>query len=97
MLCLGMVKLVGEYLFTSSKDENSSNSPKSKLKNIDLAYSILGVRCYTPMSEVRKAYLKLMKECHPDKYGDRDILLKIEMEEKTKLLNWAYNEIKAIA
>jgi DnaJ-class molecular chaperone len=90
-----MAKLLGGYILnpkTYTSEEETET--KIKLRSIDLAYSILDVKCYTPMNEVKKRYLQLMKEFHPDRYsGDA----KTEMEEKTKLINWAYSEIKAIA
>lgn len=60
--------------------------------NINEAYSILGLKPGASQAEVKQAYRKLVKTWHPDRFGDRK--LKLEAEEKIKLINEAYNQLK---
>jgi len=60
----------------------------------EMAYCILRVQEDCSAKDIRKAYLSLMKKFHPDNYTTASILIQEKMSEKTKLINWAYNEIK---
>jgi len=73
-----------------SQYENKRNSQ-------ELALSILGVSANTQIREVRKAYLSLIKQCHPDKFAKAEYRIQEEMSERTKLVNWAYDELKKIS
>ena len=53
-------------------------------------YDVLGVKPYATNSEIKSAYLKKVKEYHPDVYeGDKDFAL-----QKTAEINEAYNTLK---
>jgi DnaJ-class molecular chaperone len=54
-------------------------------------YSILGLQKGADDSEIRKQYLKLSKQYHPDKVSDD---LKVEYEEKFKEVSRAYEILK---
>ena len=55
-------------------------------------YKVLGVSPTASDDEVKKAYRKLARKYHPDKYADSD--LKELAEEKMKEVNYAYEQIQ---
>src|SRR5262245_26831866 len=57
------------------------------------AYSILGVAPTASPQEIRRRYLHLVQEWHPDKHN-QDPVAQWRANEKTKLLNEAYPRIK---
>jgi len=95
MVCFTMMKKFIHIFFDVQNLEysdytNSRNSQHSAL-------SVLGVSPNTEIREVRKAYLSLIKKCHPDKFITAEHHIQEEMSEKTKLINWAYEELKNIS
>lgn len=60
------------------------------------ALSILGVEQNATKADIKRAYLKLIKEYHPDRLKAKGITgkLKEEYELKCKLINEAYNYLK---
>ena len=57
-------------------------------------YEILGVGRDTPLDEVRQAYHDLVRVWHPDRFSSDYRLSRIS-EEKLKLINEAYREVRA--
>jgi len=57
-------------------------------------YEILGVGRDTPLDQVRQAYRDLVRVWHPDRFSSDYRLARIS-EEKLKLINEAYSEIRA--
>jgi len=55
-------------------------------------YKVLGVDPTASDDEIKKAYRKLARKYHPDKYADSD--LKELAEEKMKEVNYAYEQIQ---
>lgn len=55
-------------------------------------YKVLGVDPSASDDEIKKAYRKLARKYHPDKYADSD--LKELAEEKMKEINYAYEQIQ---
>ncbi len=55
-------------------------------------YKVLGVEPTASDDDVKKAYRKLARKYHPDKYADSD--LKELAEEKMKEVNYAYEQIQ---
>lgn len=54
-------------------------------------YEILGLKPGASQEEIKKAYRTLIKQYHPDQYGDNP--LKSLAEEKTREINAAYGEL----
>ncbi len=54
-------------------------------------YEVLGVSENASMEEVKKAYKKLVKKYHPDRYVNNP--LQDLADEKLREINWAYDEI----
>ncbi len=46
-------------------------------KNIEIAFKRLGISIYSTYKEIRMAYLKLAKQYHPDKGGDKNMMAQI--------------------
>ena len=57
-------------------------------------YEVLGVKPGASQEEIKSAYRKLVKQYHPDQYGDNP--LKNLAEEKLAEINKAYDMIKII-
>ena len=55
-------------------------------------YEVLGVKPGASQEEIKSAYRKLVKQYHPDQYGDNP--LKNLAEEKLAEINKAYDMIK---
>jgi len=67
----------------SAKKRAQSNKPKSKPKNTVRFFSndprrVLGVNKDSSKSEIRKAYLRLALDHHPNKGGNENIFKKIQ-------------------
>jgi DnaJ domain len=54
------------------------------------AYEILGLSPLASVGEIKRAYRKRMKECHPDLFASMDQEAKLLAERWTKALNAAY-------
>jgi|GEM_PF-6600378 len=92
MLCLGILRIFSDCCSKRSK------TTKEDVKKVATPYQVLGVCEDATHREVKRAYIELMKMYHPDNYQSvNDCLLKEEMEEKSKLINWAYQEVKRSA
>lgn len=59
------------------------------------AYEILGLSPSASLAQVKQAYRKRMKECHPDLFAGMDQQAKDLAERWTKALNAAYSTLKA--
>lgn len=79
----------GGYSGRSGSSSQGINSRSDALR-------ILGLSNGASAAEIKRAYLKLMKEYHPDRLKAKGITgsLKKEYEEKCKLITEAYNYLK---
>jgi DnaJ-domain-containing protein 1 len=67
---------------SSSPSSSTSSSVSSSFSN---PYQVLGVSPFASDEEIRSAYLRMAKSCHPDRGGN---------VEEMKRINKAYEEIK---
>ncbi len=82
---------------SSSRSRQRSSSTSSQgISSRDDALRILGLGSGATAQDIKRAYLKLMKEYHPDRLKAKGITgsLKKEYEEKCKLITEAYNYLK---
>jgi DnaJ family protein C protein 7 len=82
--------------FGENGENTFENSNKNRLYTSGplSAYKILGVKPHAGHAEIRKAYLKLAAECHPDKWaatGSEEE--RIAAEERFKKVQAAYEEL----
>ena len=82
--------------FQTNKEQNytkntSSNSKYNEEKKVRF-YAILGLPSDASMQEVKQAYKKLVKRCHPDLFFDNPPLQQKAQEILTKI-NQAYDEL----
>ncbi len=82
------------YSYSSGRG-SGGDTPKSVSCRSD-ALSILGLSGKVTPQQIKRAYLKLIKEYHPDRLKARGITgsLQSEYEEKCKLITEAYNYLK---
>ena len=79
----------------SSYKENGTDKMRLNGSGPLSAYKILGVKPHAEHAEIRKAYLKLAAECHPDKWaatGSKEE--RSNAEERFKKIQAAYEELK---
>lgn len=67
---------------------------RAGVKDSRWACSILGVAEGASPEEIRRAYIKGMKDNHPDKAGDVDDTVRAILSERAKLLNIAYGMLR---
>lgn len=88
------------YLFdqTSSGSEQSQNNTHQRTTAtpppINDPYHVLGVQRNAPMTDVDKAYRRLMAKFHPDRVVQASDAIKAEAEERARAINTAYDKIK---
>lgn len=59
-----------------------------------LPHEILGVARDADGEAVQKAYLKLVREHHPDRAATSSAAIQSEASDRTKAINWAYERLK---
>lgn len=81
---------------SESHSHSSSTSNFEDIRSREDALRILGLSNNATSSEIKRQYLKLMKEYHPDRLKAKGISgkLKEEYENKCKLITSAYNYLK---
>lgn len=84
----GTSKSKKEYSYTK---DFSSDSPTQEEKKIRF-YAILGVPPDASSQEVKQAYKKLVKKCHPDLFFDNPPLRE-KAQEILRKINQAYEEL----
>lgn len=82
--------------FKNSNNANSSNSQPNSKVDAAFAYATLGISSQATNEEIKAAYLKNIKEYHPDKVASLGVELKKLAEKKTQDINSAYNFLKTL-
>lgn len=78
----------------SAPQQPSVPQKKAGKEKIALAFKILGLEPNASLTDVKQAYRTLLKKCHPDLFVNQSQLRK-QAEEKTQLINEAYNIIES--
>ncbi len=79
----------------SQSKQKSGNQPSSQMSESQ-ACSILKVSPQASNEEIKAAYLKIIKEYHPDRVANLGDELKELAEKKTQEINSAYNFLKKL-
>ena len=58
-------------------------------------YDILGITPSTPWAEIVSVKRRLVKEHHPDHLGDASCEERLAAEDRLRLINWAYTQVRA--
>ncbi|MCX6156316.1 MAG: J domain-containing protein [Candidatus Kapabacteria bacterium] len=80
----------------SSNHENSETVKNNSVMNKALAYSILEIPTNSSKEQIKSAYIKKIKEYHPDKVASMGTELRLLAEKKTKEINEAYSFLNRI-
>lgn len=89
---------VRPYLKADPKLEGGGGKPlpPKKEERLDgkLPHEILGVARDADGEAVQKAYLKLVREHHPDRAATSSLADQSAASDRTKAINWAYERLK---
>ncbi len=77
---------------SKTNDQQQKTKTERKTSRLDYAYAVLGLPSSASKIEILKAYRLLAKKYHPDTVQEE--FLKLELTEKFKEINWAYNLLK---
>ena len=67
------------------------------MKKIDYYRKLLNATKQTDLKELKSIYRNLMKDCHPDKFQDKEEEEKVAAEKKSKTVIEAYHFLVSIA
>lgn len=67
---------------------------KAEPQSVEYSYSVLGISTNATDAEVKKAYRKLVMECHPDHYANSTEEDCIRANERFRKVNEAYEAVK---
>jgi len=79
----------------SGAQENREPPPPVTEPETLTSYEILGVSAAASIAEIKLAYRRRIKECHPDRFGELDPASRQQAEEWTIALNAAYDALMA--
>jgi len=74
------------------EQQQQESRVERRQKKLEYAYAVLGLSSSATPDEIRKAYRSLALKYHPDTV--QEDFLKLELTEKFKEINWAYNLLR---
>jgi len=86
--------LKSEKKATPAPEQSTEPAPVTEPEELT-SYEILGVSASASLAEIKLAYRRRIKECHPDRFGELDPTSRQQAEEWTKALNAAYDALVA--
>ena len=76
----------------SNWQQQKKDADERKRKNLEYAYAVMGLPVSATADDLRMAYKELARRYHPDTV--QEDFLKLELTEKFKEINWAYNLLR---
>lgn len=76
----------------SSRQQQEQAAEERKRKGLERAFVVMGLSSSASADDIRKAYKELARRYHPDTVQEE--FLKLELTEKFKEINWAYNLLR---
>ena len=76
----------------SSRQQQEKEAEERKRKGLERAFVVMGLSSAASADDIRKAYKVLARKYHPDTV--QEDFLKLELTEKFKEINWAYNLLR---
>ncbi len=76
----------------SSRQQQEKAAEERKRKGLERAFVVMGLSSAASADDIRKAYKVLARKYHPDTV--QEDFLKLELTEKFKEINWAYNLLR---
>lgn len=73
------------------EDPPETEAPLGKSED---PYDILGITPSTPWAEIVSVKRRLVKEHHPDHLGDASCEERLAAEDRLRLINWAYTQVR---
>lgn len=89
-----VIQRIAWNLGVSTVDFNSLKAPYTRTKDINWAYTTLGIKPSATDSEIKKAYREMAKKYHPDTVANLGEDIKKKATEKFRAVNEAYEELK---
>ncbi len=95
-LRLELRQLLAHFAEAEIPREEPEAAPVAEPQKLS-AHDILGVSANATAAEIKTAYRRRIKDCHPDRFPQSDAHSRALAEEWTKTLNAAYAELTAAA
>ncbi|HHT22596.1 MAG TPA: DnaJ domain-containing protein [Bacteroidales bacterium] len=89
-----VIQRIAWNLGVSTVDFNAIKAPYTRTKDVNWAYTTLGVEPTATDADIKKAYRQMAKKYHPDTVANLGDDVKKKATEKFRAVNEAYEELK---
>ncbi len=89
-----VIQRIAWNLGVSTVDFNAIKAPYTRTKDVNWAYTTLGVEPTATDADIKKAYRQMAKKYHPDTVANLGEDVKKKATEKFRAVNEAYEELK---
>ena len=91
-----VIQRIAWNLGVSTVDFNAIKAPYTRTKDVNWAYTTLGIEPAATNADIKKAYRQMAKKYHPDTVANLGEDVKKKATEKFRAVNEAYEELKKI-
>ncbi len=91
-----VIQRIAWNLGVSTVDFNAIKAPYTRTKDVNWAYTTLGIEPAATDADIKKAYRQMAKKYHPDTVANLGEDVKKKATEKFRAVNEAYEELKKI-